>query len=207
MISKFLSAKHWQLFLLLFGIPFIFQMFMMMQMVASFSSSFDPNNGPPDIPAFSTYFILTFAVSVFYMALFYGWIWSIGMGLQSKIPQEINMKTGRFKFALIYPIIYMSLFLCLAFFITTLLASMSSGILAIIIPLHLLTMVCIFYCLYFVAKTIKTAELKKELRFSDFVGEFFLIWFYPIGIWFLQPRINAIHASETDQGIEEHLVG
>ena len=49
-----------------------------------------------------------------------------------------------------------------------------------------------FYCFYFVIKTIKTVELQKELRFIDFAGEFFLICFYPIGIWFIQPKVNKI---------------
>jgi len=64
------------------------------------------------------------------------------------------------------------------------------GIFAIIIPLHLFSMFCIFYTLYFVAKTFKTVELQREVKFSDFAGEFFLIWFYPIGIWIIQPKIN-----------------
>lgn len=63
---------------------------------------------------------------------------------------------------------------------------------AIIVPLHLFSMFCIFYSLYFVAKTFKTVELQREVSFSDFVGEFFLIWFYPIGIWFIQPKINKM---------------
>lgn len=25
-----------------------------------------------------------------------------------------------------------------------------------------------------------------------FAGEFFLLWFHPIGIWFIQPKVNAI---------------
>lgn len=40
------------------------------------------------------------------------------------------------------------------------------------------------------AKTIKTVELQKKVTFSDFAGEFFLLWFSPIGIWILQPKIN-----------------
>lgn len=63
--------------------------------------------------------------------------------------------------------------------------------------MHLFSMFCLFYCLYFVAKTIKTAELQKETSFGDFAGEFFLIWFYPIGIWFIQPKINRIAKSLT----------
>jgi hypothetical protein len=53
-------------------------------------------------------------------------------------------------------------------------------------------MFCIFYTLYFVAKTFKTVELQREVKFSDFAGEFFMIWFYPIGIWIIQPKINKM---------------
>jgi hypothetical protein len=49
------------------------------------------------------------------------------------------------------------------------------------------------YSLYFVAKTIKTAELQKECTFKDFTEEFILILFYPIGLWIIQPRINKIY--------------
>jgi hypothetical protein len=63
---------------------------------------------------------------------------------------------------------------------------------AIIFPLHLFSMFCIFYCLYFVSKTFKTVELQRETTFSDFAGDFFLIWFYPIGIWIVQPKINKM---------------
>lgn len=43
MIKKFLKAKHWQLFLLTFGIPFIFQIIVVMSMFSSISSSSEPN--------------------------------------------------------------------------------------------------------------------------------------------------------------------
>jgi hypothetical protein len=46
--------------------------------------------------------------------------------------------------------------------------------------------------MYFVAKTFKTVELQKEVTFSDFIGEFFMFWFYYIGILFLQPKINKM---------------
>ena len=46
--------------------------------------------------------------------------------------------------------------------------------------------------MYFVAKTLKTVELQKEVLFSDFAGEFFIVWFFPIGIWIIQPKINKI---------------
>jgi len=57
-------------------------------------------------------------------------------------------------------------------------------------------MFCIFYSLYFIAKELKSVELQKPVTFSDFAGEFFLLWFFPIGIWIIQPRINKIFESK-----------
>jgi len=66
---------------------------------------------------------------------------------------------------------------------------------AFIIPIHLFSMFCIFYCMYFIAKEFKSVEVQKPVTFSDFAGEFFLLWFFPVGIWILQPRINKIFQS------------
>ncbi|WP_373551080.1 hypothetical protein [Haliscomenobacter sp.] len=56
----------------------------------------------------------------------------------------------------------------------------------------------IFYCIYHVAKTIKTVELQRKVTFSDFIAEFFLVWFFPIGVWILQPTINKLAAKDDD---------
>jgi hypothetical protein len=70
--------------------------------------------------------------------------------------------------------------------------SIGLTVLPVIIILHLLSMVCIFLGLRFAAKTMKSVEIGRLARFSDYAGEFFLIWFSPIGVWFLQPRLNKI---------------
>jgi len=204
MIDKFLSAKHWQLFILLFGIPFILQIVMTQRMFSTFNNI--QTTGNLVEPDFGNLFIITFVVSALYMAIFYGWMWSIGVGLQSKISKHFKMKVGRFKAFLLFPVVYIALIILCMTFLFSNLENFNPSLIAVILPLHFFAIFCMFYCLYFIAKTIKTAEEQKELRFSDFAGEFFLMWFYPIGIWFLQPRINKIHASELDEGIEQHLV-
>lgn len=71
------------------------------------------------------------------------------------------------------------------------------NLMAIIFPLHLLAMFCMFYSLYFIAKNLVMAEKNEIIEFYDFSGPFFLIWFFPIGIWFIQPRINALYEKHT----------
>lgn len=206
MINKFLSAKHWHLFIPMFAIPFIIQTLMMQQMLGSFTDALEQPGAPPALPEFTNLFMVNIGVTLLYMILFYAWLWSIGFGLQSKIPSTINMKLGKFKFAIIFPMIYMPILIYLISSIMTDPLDFNFGYFAVIIPVHFIAMICIFYTLYFAAKTIKTAEVKEELRFIDFVAEFLLLWVYPVGVWILQPRINALHASELDEGIEQHLI-
>jgi hypothetical protein len=67
----------------------------------------------------------------------------------------------------------------------------------LIFPLHLISMFCVFYCLYFVTKVIKTVERQEKVSFGDCLGDFFLIWFFFIGIWIIQPRINALYQKDV----------
>ena len=68
----------------------------------------------------------------------------------------------------------------------------------LLIPLHFLSIGCMFYNMYFVARTIKTAEMNKPVEFSDYIGEFFLMWFYIIGIWIIQPKVNNMKEYTGD---------
>lgn len=65
----------------------------------------------------------------------------------------------------------------------------------IIIPV-LLVMICLFYILSFVARSLTAVERQKQVTFYEYAGAFFLVWFYPIGIWFIQPKINALFAND-----------
>jgi len=191
MIDKFLQAKHWQLFLLVFGIPFIFQIVLMVILFSSISRGNEPN---PEI-LFSYFKFIPLLMILFY-GVYFGWFYSVGVGLQKKIPDDLKLMINRFKLFLFFPPIYMVLF---SFFIFSAFTSVFNNgtepnlnLVGLIIPLHLFTMFCMFYTLYFVAKTIKTAELQRKVSFGDFAGEFFLIWFFPNGVWIVQPKINKI---------------
>ena len=193
MIEKFLKAKHWQLFLLTFGIPIIFQIIMMVSMFSNFATNTNPD--PEKMFNNMKFFPI---IMVLFMAIFFGWFWSVAIGLQKKVPENVIMKVKKFKIFFFIPMVYM---ICIMIFMLyTMNGLIKNGsepnvgllgsMLAIIVPLHLFSMFCIFYTLYFVAKTFKTVELQREVKFSDFAGEFFMIWFYPIGIWIIQPKIN-----------------
>lgn len=198
MIDKFLKAKHWQLFLLTFGIPMILQFVIMGVMVSKITTG---ENHSPKI--FFDFLMFMPIIMILFMGVFFGWFWSIAIGLDKKIPDQLKLNLNRFKIFFFIPLVYI---LCTTISISSMFYSIAStneppnmAFIGVLILLHLFSMFCIFYCLYFVAKTIKTAELQKEVHFGDFAGEFFLIWFFPIGIWFVQPKINKLIEDEKFQ--------
>jgi hypothetical protein len=177
MIEKFLKAKHWQVFIITFGLPFFIQIMLMPIIILT-------NNPMILLRIFPITMIL-------FIGGFFGWFWSIAIGLQQVIPKQIQLNVNSFKVFLLIPLVYFILFL--AFFITSFNSGIvNSGMLALIVPLHFFSIFSILYCVYFAAKTFKTAELQRNVTFSDFAGEFFLIWFFPIGIWIIQPKINLM---------------
>ena len=195
MTDKFLRAKHWQLFLLLFGVPMLFQFVIMTSMISNIEASGSPN--PAMMFDQMKFFPL---IMVVYMAVFFSWFWSMAIGLQAKVPEGVKMKVKKFKIFFFIPLCYMTLIMFFMGFVFNGIAdgtedpsgALFGGLVMIIFPLHLLSMFCMFYILYFAAKTVKTVELQREVKFSEFAGEFFLLWFYPIGVWIVQPKINKM---------------
>ena len=201
MINLFLKAKHWQIFLLLLGIPLIFQFYVMFTMFMDLDANSNPN--PEKMMSFFGWFPV---IMILFTGLFFGWYWSIAMGLKNKIPAEIKMKTRKFKVFFFFPLLYI---LFLLIYMAGLFNGLKTNgfelgnwIIAIILPIHLFSMFCIFYTTYYVAKTIKTAELKRKVRFGEFAGEFFLLWFYFIGIWIIQPKVNIL--ANDNNTTEKH---
>lgn len=196
MIIFFLKLKHWQLFILMLGLPLVFQFSMFYEMFSMTKSQ----NISQLLDFFNLFYFFPIIMIVFTI-LFFCWFWSMGIGLQKFIPNSINMKVQRFKILFFIPFIYTILFM--ATFAGKHLLPDGSWILdfknfqPFIIPLHLFSMFCIIYCMYFIAKTIKTVELDKNVTFSDFSSEFFLLWFYFVGIWYIQPKINKFLNKKT----------
>ena len=174
----FLKMKAWQLFALLFGTHFL-------------TMAIGIVGGNPMA------MLITMPIGMLvFMAVFMGWFWALGTNINRWVPEEIRPSPSRFCFGLIYASVYIIFFLAAFMFIS---ADKASGVLfAIIFPLHIFAMVCMFYALYFVAKNLVMAEHRKKVGFYEFAGPFFLIWFYPIGIWFIQPKVNRLFNEQEN---------
>lgn len=137
------------------------------------------------------------------VALFFGWFYTLATHLHDRLPASATLNLMRFKLALFLPIGYL---LLVGAFVggvafTDMPASPSGAVFVLLVPLHLLSMACMFYCLHFLAKTLKTVESQVTMPISECLSELFLFWFFPFGIWVLQPRINRIFSSEKSEAL------
>jgi hypothetical protein len=201
MTSHFLKAKHWQLFALIIGLPLIFQIILL-------SVTTDGLAGEAGL-SLDIFFLLLPIAPIWVLSFSLAWLYSVGAGLQSRVPIALRRSTHFFKVALAFPVIYVLFIIAVVFPMLSVMATSLIGsnlVLVIILGLHLSVMFCIMYSRYFSAKTIKLAELQRPVSLGDFIGEFFLLWFFPVGVWILQPRINELVKSEATSPAKEEYV-
>lgn len=172
----FLRAKHWQLFLLFFGIFFVGNL-------AAFISMSSMSALPQ---AFNRMAAITAGITVPFMFCFLGWLWSTGSFCSSLVRPAQRLSLRFFRFAVVYPGLYIVVFFALFL-------SIKTWALAVILPLHFFAVFCVFYDLYFVSKTLVLAETGRANSFYHYAGPFFLLWFFPVGVWIIQPRINGLY--------------
>ncbi|WP_426491678.1 hypothetical protein [Hymenobacter sp. 102] len=180
----FLHLRPWPLFTLTFILPFGVMMASSMALILR--------------PLQPTAFILIYScVMLLLMGSLFGWLWTLGTYLARRLPAGTVAPVRWLHAALVLPGAYILLILgALATVVSTTAPAVQSAWALFIVPLHLLSMAGILYSLQYVARALRSVELQRPAQFSEFVGEFFLLWFYPVGIWFIQPRINRLFAHQ-----------
>lgn len=171
-MNFFLKIPHWGLFLLIMGFVVL---------------------GFP-FTIFGVFLGSTVFISLIYLVfllvpstLYASWLFSAGKLLyHSGDKQETNFKL--FKFNFFFGLCYMILayLFVYVFFDSELLSSV------IFLPIHLYALFCLFYEIYFVSRNLAIAE-RKGSNLGDYVGYFFLVWLFPVGIWVIQPKINTLY--------------
>jgi hypothetical protein len=186
----FLRMKSILLFLLIFIIP----------LAITTSTFFVPGNW-----IYGAY--MPFAVSAIILTtevVLYLWMWALGNAYYKASPVREKFSNKAFRLFVWIPLLVTVLFIAFWVYGASTIstgklsaATMLSSTLLFAIPLQLVFMIGKFYCFYFAAKLIKSAETGTEARFEDFTKEFILLLFFPIGLWFIQPRINKLYRQLT----------
>ena len=123
----------------------------------------------------------------------YSWIWSIG-NVSNRAASESARRPDRFfNFALPYTFTY----LVFAYFFFPSPGKMDDPVVPIgfVMILHIFAVVCTFYAIASAAMRLKSYETGNRVGFGGAFGTFLMIWFFPLGVWFVQPRINRASAE------------
>ncbi|MGA8503302.1 MAG: hypothetical protein WB683_17255 [Candidatus Sulfotelmatobacter sp.] len=173
----FLRAKSWEIALLLLGI-----------MLASMVAMVDSIQATP-VGSFGKDSLPFVGLTLSFMFVSIGWFGAAGSFLNSIVQPGLRPGSRLFRFSLVYPLLYTAAFLIVF--------PPSPTMLLVIFPLHLVAIFCVFYLPIFVSKNLALVEMGKDVTFYDYAGPFFLLWFLPIGLWIVQPRINKLYAETT----------
>jgi len=192
-----LRARHWQLFCVAIGIPFLLYIIMLTFAVSVVNKGVLPVNNS---------FLIMMRVYPFIFFLALGtqlaWMWSVTTSLQARLRPSLRMDMRYLGPALLTPALILFGSGIFMFNMISPYHGLNSAVLSpFIVPVLLVVQVvflaCTFYAYYVTSKTIKTYELQQKPAISDYTGEFVLVWFFFIGVWLLQPRINAWY-EETE---------
>jgi len=170
-MEKLLTAKHWQIFILL--------------IIGLIAGNFRVANEPTINAILSVSGILIYAIYPL----------SIGHFLQDYLPDKVELNHNLF---------LINVFVWITVYSIIMILSDGQGM-----TFNGLIALPFFYVFYaflhsiaFPAKTLKSIELRRKASFGEYLGDFFLIVFLPVGIWFLQPRVNRI-IKENQHSLEE----
>ncbi len=184
-MSLILKAKNWQIFTVIIIIPCLL-----------FSL------GIIALTNFSNFFLIFFAAPtaiIMSQMLIYIWIWTVSLSLWKKYNLKKYYQTQWLKILIILSLsillIILGYFLWGASIMISGSPSISNSIIKttwMILPLQVLFLGTKFYGYYFLAKMIKSAENDSIQTFNNIINDFILLIIFPLGIWYIQKKINKL---------------
>ena len=117
--------------------------------------------------------------------VYFLWILLVGHSLYQLLPNKINLN---------YNLYIINTFVWLAAYIIVMVISDGQGMTFTGVEAlpGFYAFFAFLHFLIFPARILKSIEQDKKADIGECIGDFFLIVFLPIGVWFLQPRINKV---------------
>ena len=117
------------------------------------------------------------------------WLFLVVFSLKKGISYGYEARYSVFYWCTIFAIVY--IMFCDIIFLNQTLPKL-------IIPFHIIAVLCLIYSFYFVSKLLVTAEEKKPIKLNRCIGTFLLFWFFPLGVWFIHRRLRKVLDGNKD---------
>ena len=186
-MKSLLTFKHWQLFLLFLAVPLLsFVVGIVMALIMD-------NIMAPVMMLMVTVFLST--------AFFMLYQYSVVYHLNRLLPSDIRIDLKLFNLSMIFNIVVVICMLVSFWQVMNFDGTPAIGNFTWVIFMMLavlLSVVTSLYVLFIMSKALVSVEQHRKITASDHALEFILFWFWIVGIWVLQPRINEIFRTPGD---------
>ncbi len=125
---------------------------------------------------------------IIFLATLLGWFTSISLEINNQLPPNLKSRTKLLLIATGFTFIYS---------INAQYLFQQKDIMLYILPFHFFAMYGMFYSFFFAARQIKTYKLKRPVAYGECLSLIFAFWFFPIGLWFIQPTLNSIQDTDS----------
>lgn len=180
--SLYLRARHWQLFVCFAGLCVV---------ICLMNGPLEASLGNPR--SFEKAFLVLGCLIALTWLCFALWLWSIGSFCNSVVSPPLRLRLRLFRFAAFFPVVTPLLF-------GAVFCHSTKPLFMLLMVCHPLSMLCMVYDLYFVSKSFALAVTGKPVTLYEYAGPLFLIGYFPLGIWYIQPRVNAMFEKAQQPG-------
>lgn len=144
----------------------------------------------------TSYTAVLFTVAIIFTLPITGfivWLYAIATYFHTKLPSDVYINLTRFKIFLAVPYISNVLIVVLMPFMINLMDNMDEQyalLIAMFVILFYFPVFCIAHSIFFALKIMTSAEKQDPAKFGDFAPDFVWAIFFPIGLFWVQPKIN-----------------
>lgn len=142
--------------------------------------------------------LVSASIGLFMLLVLFAWMFSIGAWSNRHLPESRHRSVIPFGIGLLIPVVYVLMYIFL--YIPLLNDGAPSRPPLWMLPMHMFSMVGIFYGIWYTARQLKSLQENEDAGFMIFSSTFFLLFIFPIGIWLIQPEVNQLYNKLATSG-------
>ncbi len=122
-------------------------------------------------------------------------VYNIGVALHGRLPSHhglnINVYTACLALITVF-YVYILIYYPDGFYIDNNNYESYGSMVYVLAPLTLAVLFSFIYVIRFIAKAMATIKFGSRVTFAYYINNFLLIWFWPIGIWWIYPELKTV---------------
>lgn len=126
--------------------------------------------------------------------VYFLWIYSLASDSFALLPNGHSLSLWKLRIPIIYSLVYIVL-------VTLVFSTIEQWL----IPFHIVMMISVLFVFYYASKIIVTAESGLDTHLVDYLPIIFGFWFFFIGVWFIQPKVQNLLEKNSNISMENEI--